>query len=159
VVSLVGLLYGSPKQFEDVQWKGAENVARAARDAGAKLIHFSAIGADANSRIPYVRTKGLGEAAVLDACPNATIIRPSIVFGPGDSFFNVSILVSFLILVSLTLLRNSDLPVWRNFFLSYLSLMGEDLIFSLFLWVTSPVWWKLSRGTTTVSTKPWRERL
>jgi NADH dehydrogenase len=63
------------------------------------LIHFSAIGADANSKIPYARTKALGEAAVFDICPNATIIRPSIVFGPGDGFFEV--IHSFFIIVAL----------------------------------------------------------
>lgn len=89
VVSLVGLLNGSPKDFEEIQWKGAENVAKAAKSVGAKLIHVSAIGADINSSIPYARTKALAEASVFDICPDATVIRPSIVFGPGDSFFNV----------------------------------------------------------------------
>jgi len=89
VVSLVGLMHGTPQQFEDVQWHGAENVARAARQAGAKLIHFSAIGADPNSHIPYARTKGLAEISVLEICPDATIIKPSLVFGPEDDFFNV----------------------------------------------------------------------
>lgn len=90
MVSLVGIMHGSTKQFENIQWKGAENVARAARDAGAKLVHVSAIGASLQSEIPYARTKALGEVAVLDLCPDATIIRPSIVFGPEDDFFNVS---------------------------------------------------------------------
>jgi uncharacterized protein YbjT (DUF2867 family) len=89
VVSLVGIMYGSLKDFERIQWKGAENVASAARDAGAKLIHFSAIGADPKSPIPYARTKGLGEQSVLVIDPTATIIRPSLVFGPEDDFFNV----------------------------------------------------------------------
>ncbi|KXN88756.1 NADH dehydrogenase [ubiquinone] 1 alpha subcomplex subunit 9, mitochondrial [Leucoagaricus sp. SymC.cos] len=88
VVSLVGLMHGSPQQFDEIQWHGAENVARAARQVDAKLIHFSAIGADANSHIPYARTKGLAEKSVLEICPNATIIRPSLVFGPEDDFFN-----------------------------------------------------------------------
>ncbi|KIL71697.1 hypothetical protein M378DRAFT_183061 [Amanita muscaria Koide BX008] len=88
VVSLVGLLTGTPKQFDDIQWKGAENVARAAKDAGAMLIHISAIGADADSEIPYMRTKGLAEQAVHDLCSDATVIRPSLVFGPEDDFFN-----------------------------------------------------------------------
>ncbi|KAH9996023.1 hypothetical protein BJV77DRAFT_189539 [Russula vinacea] len=88
VVSLVGILQGSPAQFEAIQWKGAENVARAAAAVGAKLIHISAIGADPHSKIPYARTKGLGEEAVRSHCPNATIIRPSLVFGPGDGLFN-----------------------------------------------------------------------
>ncbi|KAI9507808.1 NAD-P-binding protein [Russula earlei] len=88
VVSLVGILQGSLAQFEAVQWKGAENVARAAATVGAKLVHISAIGADPHSKIPYARTKALGEEAVLSHCPSATIIRPSLVFGPGDGLFN-----------------------------------------------------------------------
>lgn len=89
VISLVGIMNGSPQDFERIQWKGAANVARAARNVGAKLIHFSAIGADARSEIPYVRTKALAEASVMDICPEATIFRPSIIFGPEDGFFNV----------------------------------------------------------------------
>ena len=91
VISLVGLMNGTPNQFEDIQWRGAENVARAAKENGAKLIHVSAIGADVNSKLPYARTKGLGEQAVLSECPDATILRPSLVFGPEDDFFNVSL--------------------------------------------------------------------
>ncbi|KZP25437.1 NAD(P)-binding protein [Athelia psychrophila] len=88
VISLVGIMHGTPSDFERIQWKGAENVARAAKEAGAKLIHFSAIGADAASSIPYARTKALAENSVFEICPDATIIRPSLVFGPGDGFFN-----------------------------------------------------------------------
>ncbi|KIM47775.1 hypothetical protein M413DRAFT_417151 [Hebeloma cylindrosporum] len=88
VVSLVGIMHGALQDFERIQWEGAENVAIAARDAGAKLIHFSAIGADPKSSIPYTRTKGLGEQSVLAVDPTATIIRPSLVFGPEDDFFN-----------------------------------------------------------------------
>lgn len=90
VVSLVGILHGTPEAFEKIQWRGAENVARAAQNAGAKLIHISAIGANPESKLAYERTKGLGEQAVLETCPTATVIRPSIVFGPEDDFFNVS---------------------------------------------------------------------
>ena len=82
-------MHGSPQDFERIQWKGAENVAIGARNAGAKLVHFSAIGADPSSSIPYVRTKGLAEQSVLRICPEATIVRPSLVFGPEDDFFNV----------------------------------------------------------------------
>lgn len=89
IVSLVGVMHGSPTDFENIQWKGAENVAWAARENGSKLIHFSAIGADPNSHIPYSRTKGLAEESVLRICPTATIVRPSLVFGPEDDFFNV----------------------------------------------------------------------
>ncbi|KAK7465355.1 hypothetical protein VKT23_005334 [Stygiomarasmius scandens] len=88
VVSLVGIMHGTPQDFENIQWKGASNVAEATKAAGAKLIHISAIGADANSTIPYAKTKALGEMSVLEHCPDATIIRPSIVFGPEDDFFN-----------------------------------------------------------------------
>jgi len=88
IVSLVGLLAGTPDEFDKVQWKGAENVARAAKAINAKLVHISAIGANANSNIPYMRTKGLAEKAVFQFCPDATVIRPSLVFGPDDDFFN-----------------------------------------------------------------------
>lgn len=88
VVSLVGLLHGRPSDFERIQWRGAENVANAAKQAGARLIHISAIGANPASDIAYWRTKGLGEEAVRAILPDATIIRPSLVFGPEDDFFN-----------------------------------------------------------------------
>ena len=89
VISLVGLMYGSPEDFDRIQHRGAQNVARTAQEVGAKLIHFSAIGADAHSDIPYFKTKGLGEKAVLAENPKSTIVRPSLVFGPGDGFFSV----------------------------------------------------------------------
>ncbi|PBK74860.1 NAD(P)-binding protein [Armillaria solidipes] len=89
VVSLVGIMHGSPKDFEDIQWKGASNIAKAAQSVGANLVHFSSIGAGPSSSIPYTRTKGLGEISVLEHCPSATIIRPSLVFGPEDDFFNI----------------------------------------------------------------------
>ncbi|KAI0319769.1 NAD-P-binding protein [Amylostereum chailletii] len=88
VVSMVGILTGSPEAFERIQWKGAENVARATAAAGAKLVHISAIGADKLSQVPYERTKALGEEVAFKHCPDATVIRPSLVFGPGDGFFN-----------------------------------------------------------------------
>lgn len=88
MVSLVGVMHGTVQDFERIQWRGAENVAVAARDAGARLVHFSAIGADPLSDIPYSKTKGLGETAVRSAYPEATVIRPSLVFGPEDEFFN-----------------------------------------------------------------------
>ncbi|KAG7452355.1 NAD(P)-binding protein [Guyanagaster necrorhizus] len=88
VISLIGIMHGSPKDFEDIQWRGASNVAKAAQSVGAKLVHFSSIGADPSSSIPYTRTKGLGEISVLEHCPSATVIRPSLVFGPEDDFFN-----------------------------------------------------------------------
>lgn len=89
VINLVGILQETGRQsFAAVQAEGARAVAEAAAEAGARLVHVSAIGADADSPAQYGRTKAQGEAAVLAACPDAVILRPSIVFGPGDSFFN-----------------------------------------------------------------------
>ena len=61
IISLVGLMYGSPGVLDRIQHRGAQNVARAAREVGAKLVHFSAIGADINCDLPYFKTKHLGE--------------------------------------------------------------------------------------------------
>jgi NADH dehydrogenase len=89
VVNLVGILHESGKQtFEAVQARGAGAVAKAAAEAGAKLVHVSAIGADSRSPSQYSRTKAAGEKAALSAVPAAVIMRPSIVFGPEDDFFN-----------------------------------------------------------------------
>jgi uncharacterized protein YbjT (DUF2867 family) len=115
VVSAVGIMYGTPVDFERVQWKGAENIARGAHAVRAKLIHISAIGADASSSIPYARTKGLGEKAVFDVCPDATVIRPSIIFGPEDGFFGVRITAIFLYAVLMAL--HSGLLPSQNIFL------------------------------------------
>jgi uncharacterized protein YbjT (DUF2867 family) len=90
VVNAVGVLSSTGAQtFKAVHVDGPRNVARAAREAGVKqLIHISAIGADPKSAARYARTKAEGEAAVLEEFPAAIIIRPSIVFGPEDEFFN-----------------------------------------------------------------------
>ncbi|KAI8056717.1 NAD(P)-binding protein [Syncephalis plumigaleata] len=89
VVNLVGIMNErGQNRFESVQHMGAERVARAAHATGAHLIHISTIGANPNSTIPYARTKGLGEQAIRAIHPRATILRPSIVFGPNDDFFN-----------------------------------------------------------------------
>lgn len=90
VVNLVGILYESGSQhFDSVQAEGADTIAKAAAAAGAsKLVHLSAIGADAESESLYAKSKAAGEAAVKAAFPSATIIRPSVVFGPEDDFFN-----------------------------------------------------------------------
>jgi uncharacterized protein YbjT (DUF2867 family) len=90
VINLVGILHQSGRQkFQAVQVEGAQMIAEEAARAGAKhLVHVSAIGADPNSDSAYARTKGEGEAAVRRAFPGATILRPSIVFGPEDGFFN-----------------------------------------------------------------------
>jgi uncharacterized protein YbjT (DUF2867 family) len=89
VINLVGILYERGRQqFDTVQAVGAEAVALAAAAHGAKLVHVSAIGADENSTSAYARAKAKGEKLVLAAVPGATILRPSIVFGPEDDFFN-----------------------------------------------------------------------
>jgi len=89
VINLVGILHKSGQQtFDAVQAGGAEAVARATAANNARLIHFSAIGADADSKSDYARTKAAGESAALSEKPDAVVIRPSIVFGPEDHFFN-----------------------------------------------------------------------
>jgi NADH dehydrogenase len=89
VVNLAGILFERGKQrFEAVQAEGAHAVAQAAAAAGARLIHVSALGADPDSPALYARTKAAGEAAALGTVPEATIFRPSIMFGPEDDFFN-----------------------------------------------------------------------
>ncbi len=90
VVNAVGVLApGGRQTFDAVHAAGAETIAKAARAAGVKrLVHVSAIGADASSPAKYARSKAAGEAAVLAAFPEAVILRPSIVFGPEDEFFN-----------------------------------------------------------------------
>ncbi|MDY0872276.1 complex I NDUFA9 subunit family protein [Dongia rigui] len=90
VVNLVGILYQSGRQsFDSVQAKGPARVAAAAKAAGAtRFIQISAIGADSKSDALYARSKAAGEQAVNLAFPGATILRPSIVFGAEDDFFN-----------------------------------------------------------------------
>lgn len=86
VINLVGILKG---RFDAVHVAGARTVAEAAAAAGAKaFVQISAIGADAAAASAYARSKGAGEAAVRAAFPSATIIRPSILFGPEDGFVN-----------------------------------------------------------------------
>jgi uncharacterized protein YbjT (DUF2867 family) len=88
-INLVGILTeGGAQTFDAVQGKGAETVAQAANAVGARMVHVSAIGADENSPSSYARAKAAGEAAVKAATPLATILRPSIVFGPEDQFTN-----------------------------------------------------------------------
>jgi len=89
VVNLVGILFERGRQrFESVHTFGAEAVALAAAAFGARLIHVSAIGADPDAPSHYARTKAMGEKLALAAMPSATILRPSILFGPEDDFFN-----------------------------------------------------------------------
>ena len=90
VVNLVAILAETGRQlFETVHVFGARAVAEATRGAGIeRLVHVSAIGADAASPSDYARTKALGEAAVSETIADAVIMRPSIIFGPEDNFFN-----------------------------------------------------------------------
>ena len=88
-INLVGILTeGGAQTFDAVQAKGAETIAATAAAAGARMVHVSAIGADENSPSAYARAKAAGEKAVLAAVPSATILRPSVVFGPEDQFTN-----------------------------------------------------------------------
>ncbi|MBK5921637.1 complex I NDUFA9 subunit family protein [Rhodothalassium salexigens] len=90
VVNLVGILAETGKQkFAALQGEGAGRIARLAKQHGVKaLVQMSAIGADENSPAAYARSKARGEALVREHFPEATILRPSIVFGPEDDFFN-----------------------------------------------------------------------
>jgi NADH dehydrogenase len=89
VINLVGILAeGGAQTFEAVQGAGAGAVAKAASAIGARTVHVSAIGADENSPSRYARAKAAGEKAVLAATPTATILRPSVIFGPEDQFTN-----------------------------------------------------------------------
>lgn len=91
VINLVGIGFERGRQrFRAVHTLGARSVADAAKAAGARhLVHISALGADPQSPSAYSRSKALGEAEVLAAFPEAVIIRPSIIFGQGDGFFNL----------------------------------------------------------------------
>jgi uncharacterized protein YbjT (DUF2867 family) len=89
VVNLVGILQPSGAQdFEAVHTDGARAVAEAAAAVGARVIHVSAVGADLASESAYARSKAEGELAVRKARADAIVLRPSLMFGPGDSFFN-----------------------------------------------------------------------
>ena len=90
-INLVGVLFERGKQsFEAVHLDGARRVAEAAAAAGVKhLVQISAIGAEATADAKYARTKGAAEQAVRQAFPAAVVLRPSIVFGPEDEFFNL----------------------------------------------------------------------
>lgn len=90
VINLVGILYqAGPQRFDAVHVEGVRRLARAAAGAGVqRFLHVSALGADANSPSAYARTKAAGEAMLKEHFPAATILRPSVVFGPEDDFFN-----------------------------------------------------------------------
>ena len=89
-VNLVGVLYEAGRQqFQAVHAMGARNIAEAAAATGVgRLVQMSALGADPESSSKYARTKAMGEAAVREVLPGAVILRPSIVFGQEDHFFN-----------------------------------------------------------------------
>jgi uncharacterized protein YbjT (DUF2867 family) len=89
LVNLVGILFERGRQrFDAIHAYGAEQVALAANAHGARMVHVSAIGADANSSSVYGRSKANAEHLALAAQPSTTIMRPSILFGPEDDFFN-----------------------------------------------------------------------
>jgi NADH dehydrogenase len=89
LVNLVGILFERGRQrFGAVHSYGAEQVALAASAHGARMVQLSAIGADENSSSSYARSKAAAERLVLAAMPDAVIMRPSILFGPEDDFFN-----------------------------------------------------------------------
>jgi NADH dehydrogenase len=90
VVNCVGILAEAGKnRFDAVQAEGPGRVARIAAETGiTRMVQISAIGADSGSKSAYARTKALGEQAVLEHMPDAVILRPSIVFGAEDQFFN-----------------------------------------------------------------------
>jgi NADH dehydrogenase len=89
-VNLVGVLYEAGRQgFQAVHVMGAKTVAEAAKAQGvARVVQMSALGADPASPSKYARTKAEGEAVVRQVRPDAVIVRPSVVFGPEDGFFN-----------------------------------------------------------------------
>lgn len=90
VVNLVGILFQKGKErFEPLQAEGPKLIGRVSAEEGVqRLIHVSAIGADPKSDIAYAKTKGLGEKNLLKTFPEATILRPSVMFGPDDDFIN-----------------------------------------------------------------------
>lgn len=91
VVNLAGILFESGAQdFSSVHAQGGERLAKAGRTAGVeRFVHISAIGAEQALKSKYARTKATAERAILAAFPKASILRPSVVFGPEDQFFNL----------------------------------------------------------------------
>jgi NADH dehydrogenase len=90
VVNCVGILVESGKNsFDAIQAEGPERIARLAAESDvSRMVHISAIGAEMDAESDYASTKAEGEAGVLKHMPDAVILRPSIVFGPEDEFFN-----------------------------------------------------------------------
>ena len=90
IVNLVGILAeGGKQKFDAIQTYGAAAIAEAAKSADAKLVHISSLSADNESLSSYAKSKAEGENAVQNIMPDAIIMRPSIVFGPEDGFFNM----------------------------------------------------------------------
>ena len=92
VINLVGILFESRgnQTFQNCHTLGAKNIAELSKKYDVeRLIHFSSIGANVESESQYQKSKGLGEKFITEIFPDSTIIRPSIVFGPGDGFFSV----------------------------------------------------------------------
>lgn len=91
VVNLVGILVErGPATFDAIHAQAPGAIARFAAEKGAeRLVHVSALGADPDAEAAYARSKAAGEAAVLKAYPSASILRPSVIFGPEDEFFNM----------------------------------------------------------------------
>jgi NADH dehydrogenase len=91
-VNAVGLyVERGGETFQAVHVEGARSIAMVAANANAQLVHISGIGVDRTSKSAYVRARADGEAAVLEALPGATILRPSVLFGPDDNFINLFI--------------------------------------------------------------------
>jgi NADH dehydrogenase len=90
VINLTGVLSGSGEQgFESINADAARRIGRCAREAGVEsVVHLSAIGADPNADSGYAQSKGCGERFLREEFPDATILRPSLIFGPEDQFFN-----------------------------------------------------------------------
>lgn len=90
IINLVGILAPSSNgNFDHIHVQGAAEIARIGTQEGVeKIVHFSALGADPRSRSAYARSKAKGEEALLRHFSKATILRPSIIFGPEDGFFN-----------------------------------------------------------------------
>src|SRR6266404_4827939 len=95
VVNVVSLYVERGRDtFQSVHVNAAERVARLARQTGVeRFLHISGIGAAPRSTSPYIRSRGEGEAAVLRAFPSATVLRPAVMFGPGDAFLTPLLLM------------------------------------------------------------------
>ncbi len=114
-VNLVGILAeGGKQKFDAIQAEGARVVAQAVKAAGiTDFVHISAIGADAGSASAYARSKAKGEAAVLEAVPTAVILRPSVIFGPEDDFFNrFGTMARFFPVIPIVGAKTKFQPVW-----------------------------------------------